>query len=255
MAPLATRGVGRGHPTVVLPSFSLDGRSMARAFEPAFLAQDAAADPSGGVARIYLDLPGTGASPAAHPTSDAVLDAATTTVDDTVGAAAFSVVGWSYGGYLALGLLRRLADRVASALLVCTGTRIGPADRDLSGDAGIPRRARLAHRRPRTPPRPSPPGDGAPDSNGGGPRGGAPGRQLPHRRRLPRALAARWVCPRRRERGHGHRSPGGGPGGTAGRRGRLPEHARCPVGTSGRAMARDRTSAGGRRASALSHAQ
>lgn len=138
MAPLATRVVGRGHPTVVLPSFSLDGRSMARVFEPAFLAQDAAADPSGGVARIYLDLPGTGASPAAHPTSDAVLDAVTTTVDDTVGAAAFSVVGWSYGGYLALGLLRRLADRVASALLVCTGTRIGPADRDLSGTRASP---------------------------------------------------------------------------------------------------------------------
>lgn len=130
--PLATQVVGHGHPTVVLPSFSLDGQSMARAFEPAFLAQERASR-GGGVTRIYVDLPGTGASPAVEPTSDAVLDAVVATVDEAVGRGGFSVVGWSYGGYLALGLLRRLPDRVASALLVCTATRIRPADRDLSG--------------------------------------------------------------------------------------------------------------------------
>lgn len=105
---------------------------MARAFEPAFVGRRAG-EGSNSVARLYVDLPGTGRSPAVAPTSDAVLDAVVATIDDLVGTGPFSVAGWSYGGYLALGLLRRLPQRVASALLVSTGTKIRPEDRDLSG--------------------------------------------------------------------------------------------------------------------------
>lgn len=105
---------------------------MARVFEPAFK-ERRGGEGSNGVARLYVDLPGTGRSAAVAPTSDAVLDAVVATIDGLVGTGPFSVAGWSYGGYLALGLLRRLPQRVASALLVSTGTKIRPEDRDLSG--------------------------------------------------------------------------------------------------------------------------
>lgn len=123
---LHTEVHGQGEPLVVLPSFSLDGRCTARALEPG-LAR------CGDWARLYVDLPGTGASPGRHPTSDAVLAAVVDTVAAHAGDAPFAVAGWSYGGYLALGLSRRFPERIAGALLVCTGTRIRPPDRDRSG--------------------------------------------------------------------------------------------------------------------------
>lgn len=142
---LHTESVGDGRPVVVLPSFSLDGRSMAMAFEPAFQPAFASAPTARygarmarpgatpEVTRIYVDLPGTGGSPAIEPSSDAVLDAVIDTVEALVGRRPFSLVGWSYGGYLALGLLRRMPTRVSRALLICTGTKIRPKDRDLTG--------------------------------------------------------------------------------------------------------------------------
>lgn len=86
--------LGEGEPLVILPSFSLDHRAMARAVEPAFSAVD-------GWARLYVDLPGTGSSAAGEPHSDAVLDEVVETVEEHVGGSGFAVVGWSYGGYLA----------------------------------------------------------------------------------------------------------------------------------------------------------
>ena len=45
----------------------------------------------------------------------------------------FLVAGWSYGGYLAAALARRLPERVAGLLMICSGFRIRSADRDLAG--------------------------------------------------------------------------------------------------------------------------
>jgi pimeloyl-ACP methyl ester carboxylesterase len=130
---LCTEAVGDGDPVVLLPSFSLDGRSMATAFERAFVACHARAGSVSELTRMYVDLPGTGGSPPVEPTSESVLQSVLDTVDSIVGRGPFSVAGWSYGGYLALGLLRRRPARITSAFLVCTGAKIGPADRDLSG--------------------------------------------------------------------------------------------------------------------------
>jgi len=118
--------LGEGEPLVVRPSFSLDHRAMARAVEPAFSAAD-------GWRRLYVDLPGTGSSPAGEPHSDAVLDEVVATVEEHVGGRGFAVAGWSYGGYLAAGLSRRLPGQVRGLMMVCAGLRIRPADRDLTG--------------------------------------------------------------------------------------------------------------------------
>ena len=119
--------VGDGRPVLVLPSLSLDAVAMRLAFEPAF--------PAGaGWSRVYLDLPGTSGSPPGEPSSDAVLADVIATADDLLGAdEPFLVAGWSYGGYLAAALARRLPGQVAGLLMVCSGFRIQPADRDLTG--------------------------------------------------------------------------------------------------------------------------
>ena len=131
---LSTRVFGEGRPIVLLPWFSLDSAVMATAFEPVFAAvspADSSSDP--GWRRIYLDLPGTGGSPPVAPTSDAVLDAVGDTVESVVGAEPYLLAGCSYGGYLATGLARRAPAQVAGLLLVCSGVRIRPEQRNLAG--------------------------------------------------------------------------------------------------------------------------
>jgi pimeloyl-ACP methyl ester carboxylesterase len=117
---------GEGQPIVVLPSFSLDHNAMAEAIEPVFAA-------TAGWSRLYVDLPGTGASPPGEPRSDAVLDDVVRTIDAVLGDQRFLVAGWSYGGYLAAGLARRFPQRVGGLLLVCTGVKIRPHERNLTG--------------------------------------------------------------------------------------------------------------------------
>jgi pimeloyl-ACP methyl ester carboxylesterase len=123
---LSTRVLGEGRPIVLLPWFSLDSAVMATAFEPVFAA-------GSGWRRIYLDLPGTGGSRPVAPTSDAVLDAVADTVETIVGAEPYVLAGCSYGGYLAAGLTRRAPEQVAGLLLVCSGVRIRPEQRNLAG--------------------------------------------------------------------------------------------------------------------------
>jgi pimeloyl-ACP methyl ester carboxylesterase len=117
---------GDGCPVVVFPSFSLDHQAMAAAVEPVFAGTT-------DWVRLYVDLPGTGGSPAGQPQSDAVLDDVVQAVRDELGEHRLLVAGWSYGAYLATALSRRLGGQVAGLALVCTAPRIQPADRDLSG--------------------------------------------------------------------------------------------------------------------------
>jgi pimeloyl-ACP methyl ester carboxylesterase len=120
---LSVRILGSGTPVVLLPWFGLDQAVMAAAFEPVFAA-------TSGWCRIYVDLPGTGQSPAVEPRSDAVLEAVLATVGPIAGAR-FLVAGCSYGGYLAAGLARRAPDQVAGMLMVCPGVKIRPGHRNL----------------------------------------------------------------------------------------------------------------------------
>lgn len=120
---LACEVRGAGEPVVLLPMFGLDHVSMTVAFEPLL----------GDFQRVYADLPGTGSSAPVDPSSDSVLDAVLELLDGLGGA---HLVGASYGGYLAIGAARRRPDLVRSLLLVCTGTRILVADRNVPAGPG-----------------------------------------------------------------------------------------------------------------------
>jgi pimeloyl-ACP methyl ester carboxylesterase len=112
----------------------LDHRAIASAFEPHLATQRE-------WTRWCVDLPGTGESPATAPTSDAVLDAVVSSLDAVVRTQPNALAGYSYGGCLAHGLIRRLGERVAGAAFVCAGARIDPAARNLAGvDASTRRR-------------------------------------------------------------------------------------------------------------------
>ncbi|SOD71000.1 pimeloyl-ACP methyl ester carboxylesterase [Jatrophihabitans sp. GAS493] len=130
--PLGSFSCGLGAPILVLPWFGLDGTVTAAAIEPAFERVARSGNP-GNWRRLYLDLPGTGDSDPVAPTSDAVLDAIEETVETLLGDAPLRLIGCSYGGYLAAGLARRRPAQVRAMLLVCSGVRIDPLRRDLSG--------------------------------------------------------------------------------------------------------------------------
>jgi pimeloyl-ACP methyl ester carboxylesterase len=118
-----TRGDGR--PVVLLPWFSLDRSVMAAAFEPIFVGLD-------GWRRLYVDLPGCGASPGVQPpTSDAVAHAVVELLDATLASEPCVLVGCSYGGYIAAAVARRWPDRVGGLAMVCAGVKIGLEDRHL----------------------------------------------------------------------------------------------------------------------------
>jgi pimeloyl-ACP methyl ester carboxylesterase len=122
---VSSQTFGAGPALVLLPWFGLSGAVMAAACEPA-LAES-------GWRRIYLDLPGTGQSPAVQPNSDGVASAVAARIADLARGERVALAGCSYGGYIAAELARRHPDRVAGLLMICSGVRILPAERDLSG--------------------------------------------------------------------------------------------------------------------------
>lgn len=123
MSPVpAVREVGIGRPLVLLPWFSLDAEVMAAAFEPALVGVD-------GLRRIYVDLPGVGATPPVAASSDAVVAGVIellSGLDEPV-----VLAGCSYGGYLAAAVTRRRPELVRGLALVCSGIRIRIGDRTL----------------------------------------------------------------------------------------------------------------------------
>jgi 3-oxoadipate enol-lactonase/4-carboxymuconolactone decarboxylase len=84
-------------------------------------------DPATAALRILrVDLPGHGASPAAHePVSVADLAAGVLEVVDAAGGGTFHVAGVSLGGAVALELAVAAPDRVLSLTMACSGAKIG----------------------------------------------------------------------------------------------------------------------------------
>ncbi|MEL7975556.1 alpha/beta hydrolase [Isoptericola sp. F-RaC21] len=104
---------GPDTPTIVLlHGFPVDHRLMLTAFEGAFAGRR-------DWRRVYLDLPGMGASPASGVAStDDVLAVVRAAVDELV-PGPYVVVGESYGGYLARGLVAAEPARVRGLALLC----------------------------------------------------------------------------------------------------------------------------------------
>jgi pimeloyl-ACP methyl ester carboxylesterase len=105
---------GSGTPVVVVHGMGVDHREPEAALEPVLGSRP-------GYRRLYLDLPGMGASPAPESvaSSDDVVDLLAGWLDATLGDEPVLLVGHSYGGYLARVLAGRRADRVAGIALLC----------------------------------------------------------------------------------------------------------------------------------------
>jgi pimeloyl-ACP methyl ester carboxylesterase len=133
-SPIHYEEVGAGRPVVMLHGWPTDHRGMSYPLEPIFGARS-------GWRRVYVDLPGFGASPGPDwiTSQDDMLEATLDFIDAVCGER-FIVVGASYGAYLARGVLRRRAERmdglfvwVPSVLADSTARRL-PAPRVIVRD-------------------------------------------------------------------------------------------------------------------------
>jgi pimeloyl-ACP methyl ester carboxylesterase len=107
--------IGSGKPIVMLHGWPLDHVSMKEAMEPLFANRQ-------GWSRIYVDLPGMGQSDAPDwlKTQDQVLDVVVEFINTVIPRERFCVVGLSYGGLLAQGLVHRLAHRMDGVMFLVT---------------------------------------------------------------------------------------------------------------------------------------
>lgn len=114
---------GRGTPLLMLHGWEVDRRLMTGCLEPLF-------GPDDPWLRVYPDLPGRGGTPghASIDSSDATADLLLAVMAAVAPGQRFAVVGESYGGYLARGVLTRRPDLLGLALICPSVT---PGARDL----------------------------------------------------------------------------------------------------------------------------
>lgn len=117
---------GDGVPVLALHGWSPDHRLMTGCLEPIFHERP-------GYRRLYPDLPGMGRSPAGSiDGSDGIMDVLLAFVDEQLGSEPFVLIGESYGGYLARGLVARRPGQVLGLALICpVGTELDNAGRDV----------------------------------------------------------------------------------------------------------------------------
>ncbi|WP_064093964.1 alpha/beta fold hydrolase [Rossellomorea aquimaris] len=111
--------VGNGFPIVILHSMGTDHRSMKTWIEPIF-------NDIEGFQRIYIDLPAHGRSLIDNhfSSSDDMLSNILEFIDKTIPNEDFSLIGFSYGGYLAQGILRQKRNNVKSICLMATALHL-----------------------------------------------------------------------------------------------------------------------------------
>jgi pimeloyl-ACP methyl ester carboxylesterase len=104
---------GEGTPIIMLHGWYLDHRSMVADLESVF-------KPRRGWKRIYLDLPGMGKTPgmACIANNDHMLEVVQRFIDKVIPGQRFAVAGYSYGGYLARGIVYRCSAMMKGLLLI-----------------------------------------------------------------------------------------------------------------------------------------
>lgn len=128
---------GEGAPLLLIHGWSADRRYMIADLEPVF-------EHHPSWQRIYLDLPGHGRTPAPDwlSTQAQMVEIVEGFVTAVCPDLPVAVAGSSYGGYLALALIRTMPARLRGAALLIpdvpdsTGTRDLPSPVDLGGDDG-----------------------------------------------------------------------------------------------------------------------
>ena len=105
---------GSGFPILILHSMGTDHRSMLCWIEPIF-------EKIQGFQRIYIDLPAHGDSTIEEGfgSSNDMLTSILDFVDKILPNEMFSLIGFSYGGYLAQGILHHRENKYYKYLLDC----------------------------------------------------------------------------------------------------------------------------------------
>lgn len=105
--------VGSGKPIIILHGLGCNLDLMKYSMEPIF-------NTLPNYKRIYVDLPGMGqsSSPVEFATSDKILEILIAFAQEIINEN-FLLVGESYGGYLARGILAKIKDRVDGMMLLC----------------------------------------------------------------------------------------------------------------------------------------
>ncbi len=111
--PIAYEVRGEGRPILLVHGWSADRGYMLADLEPVF-------DEHPGWRRIYLDLPGHGSTPAPEwlSTEDQLLSIVRDFIDAVLPEGRLAIAGSSYGGRLAVGLVRLIPDRLEGAGLL-----------------------------------------------------------------------------------------------------------------------------------------
>ncbi|CAG9609406.1 alpha/beta fold hydrolase [Pseudoneobacillus rhizosphaerae] len=111
--------VGSGFPILIIHSMGTDHRSMKTWIEPIF-------ENIQGYQRIYIDLPAHGLSFIDEnlKSSDDILLNILDFIDKTIPNQAFSLIGFSFGGYLAQGVLHQKHKKVKSICLLATALHL-----------------------------------------------------------------------------------------------------------------------------------
>ncbi len=116
--------LGEGRPIVMLHGWGCDHRHMVSDMEPLFRQRD-------GWKRIYLDLPGHGATPGKDwiTNQDKILDVVLEFIDRVIPGQRFVVAGTSAGAYLARGVVHQRSTSIDGLLLTVPLIVAGDADR------------------------------------------------------------------------------------------------------------------------------
>jgi pimeloyl-ACP methyl ester carboxylesterase len=113
-----------------LHGFGPDHRSLLYSIGPVFERRP-------GYRRVHVDLPGFGASPAAPDidSSDAMADVVVELIEELVGTEPMLLVGESWGGYLARGIVAQRPGQVRGVALIVTVVFAAHEERDVPEQA------------------------------------------------------------------------------------------------------------------------
>ena len=118
--------IGSGMPVLIIHGYYQSIESMKPSFEAVFENVD-------GYKRIYIDLPGMGKTKSSESikNSEDMLNVLIQFIDAVIPEEEILIVGESYGGYLARGLVNKIQNRVSALLLVCPVIITNKANRNL----------------------------------------------------------------------------------------------------------------------------
>ncbi len=122
--------IGTGEPIIILHGFTLDHYSMTESLEPIFELLE-------GWRRLYIDLPGHGRTKGVDwiKSSDDMLKVVLDFIDTIIPEKRFSIIGLSYGGYLARGIVYHRSAMIDGVLLIVPRIVSHPKERKLPSRA------------------------------------------------------------------------------------------------------------------------